>query len=599
METLEYAKRYLSEGISVLPVRPFEKRPYMNNWHNYMKFRPVEDELEKWFKALSGAGVGAVTGSISNIIVLDIDTRFQGNVDDILNKYPTNRVSQSGSGGYHLFYRYPQGVGRIGNAVNLIEGVDLRADGGFIVLPPTIHPTGNKYKWINEGDMGTFPLDLLKNRKDRSDENSETWLKETLKGVMSGGRNNAAAKLAGYFFSKSLNFDVVSGILTDWNMKNDPPLNQEELMTTINSVYKLNTRNAPSCILSEEKEGKKLAGAFDLMTLKGYFHEFNIEGTSWLVDEWLPMNSIAFMISPPESYKTWLLLDLAVSVASGLPFLGKFEVNRPGPVLLIQQEDSHSGIIERLSLIIQNRMNLLMKAGNQEWEVFTLPDLPIYVHADRNLKFSDKTVMDRFEEQIAKIRPSIVLIDPLYSTVSTDNYMAAAAEDMMRLKGIRDKYGCSFVIAHHSKKNVDPDSTAREDAWGSQFLNAFLEAGWQIRRSNKLEQNEVVVRRHSKTMGNFVPMILKFNISTHGDMVYEVSTNNYMGTSGGAEHADNDIIKLLITARKPMSQTEISEVLGKSRSTISRQVKKLQTANVISILKDGKLVPIIKENEDE
>ena len=109
----------------------------------------------------------------------------------------------------------------------------------------------------------------------------------------------------------------------------------------------------------------------------------------------------------------------------------------------------------------------------------------------------DERVLGEMEKQIEAIRPRVVLIDPLYSTTSSvDGYMADLANQVMVLKTWRDRYGCSFLIAHHSRKNIDPDSTAREDSWGSQFLNAFLEAGWQIRRNPRLADNEVVVRRH-------------------------------------------------------------------------------------------------------
>ena len=103
---------------------------------------------------------------------------------------------------------------------------------------------------------------------------------------------------------------------------------------------------------------------------------------------------------------------------------------------------------------------------------------------------------------------------------------------MMVLKTWRDRYGCSFLIAHHSRKNIDPDSTAREDSWGSQFLNAFLEAGWQIRRNPRLADNEVVVRRHSKVMGNQPPVSLTFDISTVHPMHYRVDVRDYQAAPG-------------------------------------------------------------------
>ena len=164
---------------------------------------------------------------------------------------------------------------------------------------------------------------------------------------------------------------------------------------------------------------------------------------------------------------------------------------------------------------MEQKTSSLEDIDGDEWRIPVMPDLPIYVHPSRMLRFDDERVLGELEKQIEAIRPKVVLIDPLYSTTSSvDGYMADLTNQMMVLKTWRDRYGCSFLIAHHSRKNIDPDSTAREDSWGSQFLNAFLEAGWQIRRNPRLADNEVVVRRHSKVMGNQPPVSLTFNIST-------------------------------------------------------------------------------------
>lgn len=601
MDNLLQAKKYLSKGICVLPVRPLEKRPYMNNWHKYINTKPTDMELETWYKSLAGAGVGAVTGKISGMVVLDVDNRFQGEIKDLIKSYPTNRIAKSGGGGYHLFYSYPKDVDKIQNAVNLIEGVDLRADGGFIVLPPTIHSSGIPYTWEKEGKMGEFPKELVDLRKEQKQNTNEKWVSEILRGVSAGGRNDALARLSGYFFRKGLSIDIIQMLLSEWNLRNDPPLPMEELLTTINSIQKnhINNQQFVSIDFVDDTKEKLVPNEFGVMNLRKYFKQFGGEGTSWLIDDWLPTDSVTFLISPPESYKTWILLDLAVSVASGLPFLGKFEVNKPGPILLIQQEDAHEGIMERLSVIIQSRLNLHSSCNlENEWEVPILPDLPIYIHPDRLLKFSDQKVMDSLEKVISEIKPSVVMIDPLYSTTSTDNYMSSTAEQMLRLKTMRDKYKCSFLIAHHSKKNVAPDSTAREDAWGSQFLNAFLETGWQIRRSTKLEDNEVVVRRHSKTMGNITPVVLKFDISTKQTSKYEVTVKDYASVNAGISGPMENIVMLLSNSEKPLSQTEISDRLGKSKSTISRQISKLTSMNVIKSGVDGKYTNLILDEEE-
>ena len=62
-------------------------------------------------------------------MVLDIENDCPYPIEDILKKYPTGTISRSGSGGYHLFYKYPDGVPRVSNRVRIFEGADLRADG--------------------------------------------------------------------------------------------------------------------------------------------------------------------------------------------------------------------------------------------------------------------------------------------------------------------------------------------------------------------------------------------------------------------------------------------------------------------------------------
>src|SRR5690606_15777718 len=170
------------------------------------------------------------------------------------------------------------------------------------------------------------------------------------------------------------------------------------------------------------------------------------------VDEWLPEATIGFVVAPPGSYKTWLAFDMVVAIASGKPFLGKYPVNRTGPVLIIQQEDYHGDIANRLGAIIAARFGLKAEADEEQFEIVTPPDLPIYIHPDRSLRFDDSGAMAMLEERIAELRPVLVILDPLYSAANTDDYMAKTAEQMLHLKIMRDRYGCSFLIAHHTSK---------------------------------------------------------------------------------------------------------------------------------------------------
>jgi RecA-family ATPase len=582
---------YVDTGWSILPVKPEEKRPFMSNWLQYMKTRATREMVENWFTNLSGAGVGMVTGKISNIIVLDVESYCPTPIEEILKKYPTQLISKTGSGGYHLFYQYPQNVTKVANRVRIFEGADLRADGGFIVLPPTRHPNGNNYEWVQKGTPMAFPLSLL-DLESKPTVQNEGWITEALRGVSEGGRNDTCARLAGYFFKKGMTYDIVEALILDWNERNDPPMPVHEVRTTLKSIERSHA-GADAQFTRVEFENDQVlqeqqSSTFDVMKMTDYVKGYGGEGVSWLVNDWLPDKSITFLISPPESYKTWILLDLAVSISAGVPFLGQYEVNQTGPTLIIQQEDSHSGLTDRLALIVEQKLGLNASLNGDEWQIPSMPDIPIYVHPSRMLRFDNKQVIEELEKQIEILKPKVIMIDPLYSTtVSTDNYMSNLANQMMVLKTWRDKYGCSFVIAHHSKKNLDPDSTAREDSWGSQFLNAFLEAGWQIRRNPKLPQNEVIVRRHSKVMGNQNPISLTFDISTKYPMKYQVTTRSYEAApTERRQPAQADLLDLIRV--RDMTQTDICEQTGKSKSTISRQIKQLEAAGLIRRMPDGK-----------
>ena len=597
-DIVDRALEYVNLGWSILPVRPDDKRPYMTNWLQYQKIRADRNLVTSWFSSLSNAGVGLVTGRISGVVVLDVEHDCPIPIEDILRKYPTGMVSKSGGGGRHLFYNYPRGVGRISNRVRIFDGADLRADGGFIVLPPTRHPNGRQYEWVKKGPLGAFPLALLDLRSESMTGN-EGWITEALRGVTEGGRNDTCARLAGYFFKKGMNYDIVEALLLDWNEKNDPPLPVREVRTTIKSIERSHAFAGEQFTSVEFEDDKPEAGktveqnsTFDVVKLTDYVEAYGGEGVSWAVDKWLPDHSITFLVSPPESYKTWMLLDLAVSVSAGVPFLGQFAVKSPGPTILIQQEDSHEGLTDRLALITEQKLGAVAKLDPEKgsWQIPTIPDLPIYIHPSHMLRFDNPKVLEEFEEQIKTIRPRVVMIDPLYSTTAAvDNYMADLANQMMILKTWRDKYGCSFVIAHHSKKNVDPDSTAREDSWGSQFLNAFLEAGWQIRRNSKLAQNEIVVRRHSKVMGNQAPVSLTWNISTVYPMKYSIDIHQYESQNAQgnlARPAQDNLLDIM--QDEEMTQAEICSRTGKSRSTVSRQIKQLEAAGYVVRMPSGK-----------
>jgi hypothetical protein len=362
---------------------------------------------------------------------------------------------------------------------------------------------------------GNFPVSLFIEKNETKEKDDETgWVTKTLnKPAPQGKRNDTLCSLAGYLALTGVGPNVAIELLSLWNRQNNPPLPYAELETSVRSVFRTASKrekHAPSETITSSGVDNSL---FDLMNFESYMSKYYGEEAKWLVDHWLPDQTIAFVVSPPGGHKTWLLLDLAVSVASGTPFLGMFPVRDKGPVIIIQQEDFHGQMVDRLSLIVHNRFGMVPGDEN----ISMPPSLPIFIHPDRKLKFSDEKVMKALETQIEKLRPKLVIIDPLYSAADMGNYMADTASEMFALKGLRDKFGTGFVIAHHTKKGND--ESGRERLWGSQFLNAFLETGWQIKTTSG---DAIKLRRHFKQFADQKEVSLLFEIDTEEAYHYYV-----------------------------------------------------------------------------
>ncbi len=93
------------------------------------------------------AGLLAVrTGAPSGLVVVDIDPRHGGRLDPEL--MPPTLAAATGGGGWHLYYRHP-GTPVVSRALPGRDGVDIKADGGYVVLAPSVHPdTGQAYRWL-------------------------------------------------------------------------------------------------------------------------------------------------------------------------------------------------------------------------------------------------------------------------------------------------------------------------------------------------------------------------------------------------------------------------------------------------------------------
>ena len=142
MNTLDAALLYHSLGWSICPCPPRTKHPAMP-WKLFQEHRAQIQDVYKWWKRTQNIAV--ITGSISRIIVMDVDGP-EGLATIAGRELPPTPCVRTGSGGLHYYYQHP-GF-ETGNKVRELPGLDWRGDGGLVIAPPSIHPNGNAYEWL-------------------------------------------------------------------------------------------------------------------------------------------------------------------------------------------------------------------------------------------------------------------------------------------------------------------------------------------------------------------------------------------------------------------------------------------------------------------
>src|SRR3989338_10496664 len=97
---LETAKKYISKGVSVIPVKA-DKRPALESWKEYQSRLATEEELVKWFSATQN-GIGIVTGKLSNLSVVDVDVKNGGTPKGV----PPKHTAKKQKGRRAFFFHY-------------------------------------------------------------------------------------------------------------------------------------------------------------------------------------------------------------------------------------------------------------------------------------------------------------------------------------------------------------------------------------------------------------------------------------------------------------------------------------------------------------
>jgi len=525
-EWLEYAVKYLQYGFSIIPIGP-NKQPLLS-WKEYQSRKPTTKELEGWSNLDNLRGLAVVTGKISGVFVLDVDEG--GKVEDL----PQTPIVRTGSG-IHYFFKYPENID-IKNTTGFRPKVDIRGEGGYAILPPTIHPNGKEYKWLL--DLNT-PIaqssEWLLNELTNRDGNSGPLPTQVYEGVGEGHRNTAATHIIGILLANlppKYWENVVWPLITAWNERNNPPLEEKELTVIYKSIS--------SRELSESSKSHSIYSSDDLtddisfFTIKDLLESETAE-TSWLVDQLIPEYGITCLAAKPKTGKSYLSLQIAQSVAQGSDLFGRFKVKKSG-VLIINKEDIKGTIKERLN-------NL--KAGK---------DLPIVLSTDQRIFFHTTKYLNKILDQTKRYHLDLVIIDSFRRFFKGDENSSMEIRPLHHFFKLLNQNGLTVLFIHHHGKGLEGRNDG-DKLRGSSDILAIVDSLISLERTNnkrflKLSQSELRQRLPH------APFVISMPTFQDNDYQYKY-LNSLEEEKNATVKAQEDVFNLLKQVPGEFTQTEI------------------------------------------
>lgn len=244
---------YCHHGWSVVPVRPRSKRPLVR-WLEYQHRLPGVEEIREWFSRWPDANVAIVTGRVSGLIVIDVDPQHHGDasiaaLEEAHGALPASVESVTGGGGRHVYFAHPGGT--VGNRAGVVAGVDVRGDGGYVIAPPSVHPSGEAYRWRRQHAPGELPVApmpawlvaMIGDGSSRRGRSVDAWRALIRAGVPAGTRNATVASLTGHLLWHGVDAEIALELLLCWNrVRCRPPLSDDEVIRTVDSITRLHDK---------------------------------------------------------------------------------------------------------------------------------------------------------------------------------------------------------------------------------------------------------------------------------------------------------------------------------------------------------------------
>lgn len=475
---LDLARR----GFAVFPCRPDNKAPLIKGGFQHASRDP--DQVNGWWQRWPGAIVGLPCGRVNGIAVLDLD-RHSVEQDGIaalaglgVDPATASPISvTTPSDGLHLYYRWPSGL--TCTAHHLPDGIDIRAQGGYVIAPGSAMRDGRRYgsavidmealpefpdmlkpparslddeldDLVKQGSADSEPFDPARVAEMLTwidpDEEYQVWLSVGMALHHGSQGSDAGFALFQEWSARGTKYKGERDCRAKWRSFRDKP--GAATMGTL--IHMARERGHDPHELSDSEfedygpEPGEEASA-DLFVPASQWLGKPVPEREWLVPNLIPNRVVTLLTGDGGTGKSLLALQLGVAVARAEKWIGQ-KVDRPGKVLFLTAEDEADELHRRLNDICAGDLagldNLLVKS--------VVDTDPLLATFDKQNKMKTTALFRQVKAAAEAARPSLIVLDTLANLHSgNENDKAHAMQFVNALKGMASRLGCAVVLLMH------------------------------------------------------------------------------------------------------------------------------------------------------
>lgn len=287
----------------------------------------------------------------------------------------------------------------------------------------------------------------------------------------------------------------------------------------------------------------------------------------WLVEQLWGISSVGVIGGAPKCSKTWLGLDIALSVATGTPCLGKYDVPEPGPVLVYLAEDALPVVRERVQGMARHRG---LDLAGVEIHVITAPTLRLDCDPDRT----------RLLATVQRLAPRLLLLDPLVRLHGIDeNHAGEVAGLLAYFRSLQRRFDLSVLLVHHTRKNAAGGVAAGQGLRGSSDIHAFGDSNLYLRRT----KDHLVLSSEHRAAPASPPVYLELVVThaetTHLEVIAELENQK-------RRSLQEQVLDLLAQGAV-VTRAKLRDALAVKNERLGQALESLERAGRLSRTSDG------------